>query len=228
MEPKRPPRLCYKCGDKYYPGHHCGRQLLLLEGGEVEEDAREEILVIGEEGEEEDNVTISLHAIKGVTSSKIIKMEGKVLEGSLMVLIDSGSSHSFIDEGTRRKMKCELPNTQPLAVTVANRSRVLSKSTHLGFCWTMQRESFKADLRLLKLGGCQIVLRVDWMREVCPISFNCDKMEVSLARGGRRITLQGNVETGGCKLIRGKRLHKLLKCKISQVTQLFTIEAYNE
>lgn len=76
MEPKRPPGLCYKCRDKYYPGHRYGRQLLLLEGGEVEEDAREEILVTGEEGDEEDNGTISLHAIKGVASSKIIKVEG--------------------------------------------------------------------------------------------------------------------------------------------------------
>ena len=100
----------------------------------MEEDTGEETLMAGEEGEEQDNGPISLHAIKGVASSKIIKVEGKVPEGSLMVLIDNGSTHSFIDEGTAWKMKCELSNTQPLAVTVANGSRVLSKSACLGFC----------------------------------------------------------------------------------------------
>lgn len=92
----------------------------------------------------------------------------------------------------------------------------------------MQGESFEANLRLLKLGGCQIGLGVDWIREVSPISFDFNKMEVTLAREDKRITLQGSVEMGVCKLIRGKMLHKLLKCKISQVTQLFTIEAYDD
>ena len=81
----------------------------------------------------------------------------------------------------------------------------------------MQGERFKANIRLLKLGGCQIVLGVDWLRKVSPVSFNFNKMEVTLAKGGRRITLQGNVETGAYKLIKGKRMHKLLKCKLSQV-----------
>ena len=80
----------------------------------------------------------------------------------------------------------------------------------------MQGETFGADLRLLKLGGgCQIVLGVDWMRGVSPINFNFNKMEVTLEKEGRRITLQGNVETRSCKLIKRKRLHKLLKCKLS-------------
>ena len=66
-------------------------------------------------------------------------------------------------------MSCLAP---PLSVTVANGSRVLSKTAWLGFCWTMQGETFEADLRLLKLGGCQIVLGVDWMREISSISFD--------------------------------------------------------
>jgi len=65
----------------------------------------------GNEWEEEDNEAISWHAIKGVASSKIIKVEGQVSEGTLMVLIDSGSTQSFIDEGTTKKLSCELCNT---------------------------------------------------------------------------------------------------------------------
>jgi len=47
-----------------------------LEEGEVEEDVGEEAMVVGEDWEEEDNGAISLHAIKGVASNKIIKVEG--------------------------------------------------------------------------------------------------------------------------------------------------------
>jgi len=66
-----------------------------------------------------------------------------------MILIDRGSTHSFLNEGTTRRLKCQLMGTQPLSVTVANGNRVVSKSTCTGFCWEMQGEEFEADLRLL-------------------------------------------------------------------------------
>ena len=79
-----------------------------------------------EEDEDEGGWAISLHAIKGMVDSKIIKVEGKVQKSILMVLIDSGSTHSFIDEGTARKMKWPLASTQPPSVTVANGNRVIT------------------------------------------------------------------------------------------------------
>ncbi|XP_052171653.1 uncharacterized protein LOC127787633 [Diospyros lotus] len=227
-EHRRPTGLCYRCGDEYTPGHQCKRQLLLLEGGDVDEEGDGDTLTLVGELGEEDNEAISLHAIKGMTGSKIIKVEGRAQDSTLMVLIDSGSTHSFIDEGIARKLKCELSNTQPLAVTVANGSKVLSRSACLGFCWMMQGETFKTDLRLLKLRGCHIMLGVDWMKDVSPINFDFNKMEVTMEKDGRRVTLQGNVESGICKMIKGKKLQKLFKYKIAQVAQLLSIETYCE
>ena len=83
--------------------------------------------------EEEDNGEISLHALRGLANNKIIKVEGRVGECKLMILIDSGSTHSFLDEGTAKKLKCPLISTQPLIVTIANESKVVSRSTCAGF-----------------------------------------------------------------------------------------------
>jgi len=49
-------------------------------------------------------------------------------------------------------------------------------------------------------------------------------MEVSLEKEGMRVILQGNLETRLCKMIRGKKLHQLLRKKMSQVAYLFVIE----
>ena len=89
----------------------------------------------------------------------------------------------------------------------------------------MQGESFEADLRLLKLGGCDMVLGVDWMREVSPICFDFNKLEVTFEKGGRKMTLTGKVDSGICKIISGKQLNKLFKSKCTQVAQLFSIHA---
>ena len=87
-----------------------------MEEGEEVEDLREI--------RREDDGEISLHALKGITNNKIIKVERKVKEGSLSILIDSGSTHSFLDDSTARKLKCQFTGTPPLSVVVANGNRV--------------------------------------------------------------------------------------------------------
>ena len=79
------------------------------------------------------------------------------------------------------------------------------------------------DLRLLKLGGFGVVLGVDWMKGVSPISFDFNKMEVTFEKDGNTKTLSGNHESGMCKMISGKRLQRMFKSKFSQVAQLFSI-----
>ena len=145
-----------------------------------------------------------------------------------MILIDSGSTHSFIDEGTAKKLYCQLAGTLPWSVTVANSQKVLSRSSCNGFCWEMQGEKFEADLRLLQLGSCDVVLGVDWMKRVSPISFDFNKMEVSFEKEGRRMTLLGNKEVGTCKMISGKWLQRVFRGRWNQLAQFFSMVAVEE
>jgi len=157
IEQRHQAGLSYGCGDRYFPGHRCRRQLLLLEGEDDEEKVAEE----NSEVEREDKGEISLHALKGLVHSKIIKVKGRAHNCSLMVLIDSGSTHSFLDESMAKKLGCEVSNSHSLSVIVANGNKVLSQSSCLGFCWEMNGEEFMADLILMKLGGCDVVLGED-------------------------------------------------------------------
>ena len=118
-EQRRLAGLCFRCGDKYHPGQPCKRQILLLEGNEDSDQEIEE----GEDGANkkvEFNGEISIYALKGVANNKIIKITGQAKGSNLTILIDSGSTHSFIDENTARRLKCQLMGTPPLSVTVAN------------------------------------------------------------------------------------------------------------
>ena len=81
------------------------------------------------------------------------------------------------------------------------------------------------DLRVLKLGGCDIVLGVDWMRTVSPLTFDFNKLEVVVDMGGRRLTLVGSLESRECKLITGRKLQKMLEKGKIQAAQLFSIQA---
>jgi hypothetical protein len=59
-----------------------------------------------------------------------------------------------------------------LAVTVANGSIMLYDSYTTRFKWFMQNYEFVVDLRILKLGRCDIVLGVDRLRKFSPILFD--------------------------------------------------------
>ena len=89
----------------------------------------------------------------------------------------------------------------------------------------MNGENFSTDLRLLKLGGCDVVLRVDWMKGVSPISFDFNKMEVTFEKDGSEKILAGNSEVGACKIISGKRLQRMFRSRFSKVVQLFSLHA---
>ena len=77
-----------------------------MEGKEEKEDEKErkikgEDMELVEEAEVEDERgEISFHALKGEPTGKIIKVKGQARRRKLMVLIDSGSTYSFLSEAT--------------------------------------------------------------------------------------------------------------------------------
>ena len=137
-----------------------------------------------------------------------------------MVLVDNGSTHSFFDQKTAKELNYKVKTTFPLSVTITNGNKMYSNSRCVEFCWKMQGHKFMVDLQILKFGGCDIVLRVDWMRIASPIIF-----EVTFEIGGKKLTLVGSIDKGICKLISGKKLQKIFKTKVSRVAQLFSMQA---
>ena len=71
---------------------------------------------------------------------------------------------------------------------------------------SMQGQEFTMDLRVLELGGCNIILGVDWMGIVSPLTFNFNKLEVIVDIARKKLTLVGSLETRECKLISRKKL----------------------
>ncbi|GJT35697.1 putative mitochondrial protein [Tanacetum coccineum] len=67
----------------------------------------------------------------------------KVGKHELHILVDCGSTHNFLDDSVAKRIGCPLKDTCPLAVT-------------------LQGETFKADMMILPLGGCEMVLSIQW------------------------------------------------------------------
>lgn len=104
---------------------------------------------------------VSVHAIKGFHSNKTITLTGRRGKQQFEILIDGGSTHSFIDENIASKLKGELARTHPMKVQVANGNHLESKYECKDFRWKIGNHEFQTSVGTLSMGGYDLVLGVD-------------------------------------------------------------------
>lgn len=67
-----------------------------------------------------DNPDISLHAILGSSNPKTIRVVAKIGAVKVVVLIDMGSTHNFLDSEVLQKIKLRVDKATKVHVKVAN------------------------------------------------------------------------------------------------------------
>ena len=142
--------LCFRCGEKYGPGHICKvRQLNYLtgfikgdkEGDQVSELDENENITIEGVVEQEVQQAVCLNALTGHNiGENTILVGGTVKKRHLAILIDSGSTHSFIDKHTLAASGYKPQLCSPVRVTVADGNYVMCNSHCRGFCGKCRKE----------------------------------------------------------------------------------------
>ena len=66
------------------------------------------------------NLTISCNALTGITTPQTLKLKGDIKKKNIIVLIDSGSTHSFIHFKIAKEFNCFLYPPSEHQVMVAN------------------------------------------------------------------------------------------------------------
>lgn len=72
------------------------------------------------EAEDEDVFVLSQCANEGVQGKKTIKISGIVNQQEILILIDSGSSCTFLSDKAAKLLNCQVTTASPVSVTVAN------------------------------------------------------------------------------------------------------------
>ena len=156
--------MCFFCDAKHYPSHKCVGQVYRLEIME-EGDWMEEQQELLEDHvpavlAEEESPLISLQAIQGVSSFQTMRVTAKVGSQPIHILIDSGSTHNFLDSSTAKKLRCELLKIPQLVVVVADRAQLKCQGMCRGFTWTLVDIEYVSDVYLVSLGSYDMVLGV--------------------------------------------------------------------
>ncbi|XP_039039589.1 uncharacterized protein LOC120177547 [Hibiscus syriacus] len=210
LEYRRQNNLCYKCGEKFSPGHQCKIKQLnmmiedepVLSSETLPNELEQQVL------QDEESLEISMNVITGCIGHNTLRIQGTILGRPLNILIDSGSTHSFLtpqwaDAGI------QVTTPYPLAITVANGQQLFSTARCNRVEWQMQGHSFIHDFRLLQLGGSDMVLGVDWMKLVSPILMDFNKLTLSFVHQNEQIVINGQQPSNFLQQISGATLLKM-------------------
>jgi hypothetical protein len=111
---RRANNLCFKCGDKYSKEHQCKRtgQLLTIEVGEFGEVLSDDAVVALELLEETSVPTsccqLSLNAATGTDTGETMRLRALVGNQVMVLLIDSGSTHTFVTRAFAERAGCSI------------------------------------------------------------------------------------------------------------------------
>lgn len=94
-----------------------------------------DLLEQSEEGQTIEEAEVSLCALVGGEGLNTIKLLGLIQKHPIVILVDSGSTHSFLDPKWLDQLRKEPEKVQPLLVTVANGETVVSDSVCQGLSW---------------------------------------------------------------------------------------------
>jgi hypothetical protein len=137
MKQRRDRGLCYYCDDKWQPDHkYKSLCLYLLSGLELpSEEATKDIyydstktadLVLEFDVVECKDPEISLNAISGSTSAKSMRLLGFFYHHRISILVDSGSTHNFLDLSLLRKFNLQVHPTPLLQVKIEDGTSIQS------------------------------------------------------------------------------------------------------
>jgi hypothetical protein len=88
-------------------------------------DATDELVEVS--AEEELQPHISLNALTGESSFKTMRVVGIVANKyKIHILVDTGSTHNFLDVAMAKRIGCKVIQTKPMTVSVAGGKKLMS------------------------------------------------------------------------------------------------------
>jgi hypothetical protein len=188
---------CFKCGEKYDPSHRCAPKpvaaLHAMEQADCPIQLSEEILNMMEIQDiaSATQLSLSLNAMAGSEGSNCLRLRALVDNQVLLILVDSGSSTSFINADMLSRIKCTIVEAPPVAVKVANGQYIHTTQMVPALSWWSHGETFTTPMRVLELGGYDAILGMDWLESHSPMTTDWVKKFISFQYKGRQVTLHG-------------------------------------
>jgi hypothetical protein len=118
MDERREKRICFNYENNYSKGHKCSEKKLFYIDCEEEEDQGLE--PSQELDLEKTTPTISCHTFSNINTLQTLKIQGHIKKKKVTMLIDSGSTHNFINYKLAKDLNCFVFPAHEFQVMIAD------------------------------------------------------------------------------------------------------------
>ena len=191
--------LCFSCNEKYHRGHRCAPRVFLLVPDE--EDPPLINIEVLDPGPEPPNSTdllqaqINFNSLAGHLALKMLQLLGSLSGHQVVVLVDGGSTHNFIQEELMTKLGFSSRETTPLRVMVGNGQQLECTRWCEAITIEIQMTKFIIDLYVLPISRANIVLGVQWLKSLEPILIDYNTLCMKFFHNGCLVELKGDHES---------------------------------
>lgn len=220
MTARRQKGLCYNCDDNWSPEHRCKAKFQGILMEETEEESKcvaneceimNECEPLEDHGKfpiDLDSPNISYHALRGHFVASTLRLKGNITGKMVTILVDSGSTHNFIQTKVARQWRLPIEPTNNLQVTIGDWSELLCEGKSCQVPLKLGEVVFRLDLFILPIHEADVVLGAQWLAELGTVTFNYQLLWMKFQHQGREIVLKGIQNMGQLALIRLGQLQK--------------------
>ncbi|KAF2314301.1 hypothetical protein GH714_025183 [Hevea brasiliensis] len=174
-----------------------------------------------------EELQMSLNVMRGTLGAQTMCVAGTCGKRSLQVLIDTGSTHNFLDSHIARKVGCELVKVTGVVVEVANGQELQCEHFCKEFTWCMQNQTFTTEVFILPLDSYDLILGASWLATLGEITWNFQTLQMKFWVDNKAHVLQGQ-NKHYLELAVNKQIHKLQKShQVSSMQLVWHKEYWN-
>lgn len=129
--------------------------------------------------------------MEGVTTPKTVQFIGQIQGMELLVLMDSGSSHSFLSAQVAAHVHGLTPLQRPLTVQVANGAQLQCTHELTNAVWSLSGCDFTSSLRVLPLQKYDLLVGMDLLENFSPTMVNWADKWLMIPYNGSTVKLFG-------------------------------------
>jgi hypothetical protein len=131
-----------------------------------------------------------MHALAGIRTYHTLLLPVMIKGESLLALLDTGSTHSFLQGATMRRLGLAPQGGDQLRVTVASGERVPCKGIACDVPVVIGGRTFPITCVGLALGCFNFILGVDFLGSLGPLTWDFEGLTVAFQMSGSRVTWQ--------------------------------------
>lgn len=186
--------LCYKCAAKWSKDHKCAPEVLHAVQDLWESLSSSEEEVVAEDTpwpSEQVFLALSKSAVSGAPAPRTVRFAG-FLEGILVsILLDSGSSSSFVSDKIASQLSSTTVIPIPSSVQVAGDGLLTSADILDHVHWNIDGNTFSSSFRILPLNLYDVILGMDWLESHSPMIIHWKQKWVQITHHDNTVLLQG-------------------------------------